>query len=260
MQAYRNVFFTRPDPVLAEGAVHIWHGFLDRPIPETNLLAQSLSAEERRRAARFRFDCDRDRYIARHALLRIILGRYAGIEPRAVRFEQGTQGKPAMRAPGAGRSVRFSLSHTNGYAVLVFSRTSELGVDIELVRDISDMEQIVERFFSPRDKELFHGLPSAKRKDAFFGWWTRMEALAKATGAGLALQLNTHSAASCSPQLDAWSVHSLQLVPGFAGAVAVEKEHGSLICYAWEASGGCSAAGTGQDRENSGRSKGEHTA
>ena len=54
--------------------VHIWCASLDVP-PETSArLYATLTFDERNRSARFRFERDRQRFIAAHGVLRDLLG------------------------------------------------------------------------------------------------------------------------------------------------------------------------------------------
>ena len=44
----------------------------------------------------------------------------------------------------------------------------EIGIDIETIREIPEMEQIVERLFSDTEKKVFYALPENKKKTFFF--------------------------------------------------------------------------------------------
>src|SRR5713226_9326224 len=81
---------------LPNDEVHVWRADLDRPRLQLRRLYGMLSADEQQRAGRFRFERDGNRFIARRGLLRIILGRYLGVEPGSLRFCYGPNGKPAL--------------------------------------------------------------------------------------------------------------------------------------------------------------------
>ncbi len=143
----------------------------------------SLSPEERERAARFRFDEHRCRWIAAHVALREILLKYTD----DVQFILGENGKPSL----AGGGVHFNLSHSGDLAIVAVS-DGDLGVDVEQIRDF-DYESI---------------MPAANREE-FFRAWTRKEARLKARGLGLG-----------SPEPEDLWVEDLELCDGYAGAVA----------------------------------------
>jgi len=59
---------------------------------------------------------------------------------------------------------------------------------VERIRPIPDVEQLVARFFLPRNA-AFRALPEGQRPVAFFNLWTRKEAWLKAIGEGIASSL-----------------------------------------------------------------------
>jgi 4'-phosphopantetheinyl transferase len=61
----------------------------------------------------------------------------------------------------------------------------QIGIDIELIKPISDMNRMVELYFSKLESEVFTALPEAIRTGAFYSAWTRKEAYLKSIGEGL---------------------------------------------------------------------------
>jgi 4'-phosphopantetheinyl transferase len=64
-----------------------------------------------------------------------------------------------------------------------------VGVDVEPVRAFPDAAAVVERFFSPRERQAYRACAPGERLAAFFTLWTRKEAYVKALGLGLSLDL-----------------------------------------------------------------------
>src|SRR5690606_22853124 len=91
----------------------------------------------------------------------------------------GTHGKP--RLPGCG--VDFSLSHSGDRVVLVLAEGTEVGVDVERESD-RDIDRLAEMVLSAPEREVLAGM--ADRRRGFHAYWSRKEALLKATGHGLA--------------------------------------------------------------------------
>jgi 4'-phosphopantetheinyl transferase len=151
-------------------------------------LVELLDSDERERATGFYFGRDRYNYIAAHGLLRLVLGRQLGVDPRALRFDRGRHGKPHLVPP---TELRFNLSHTHGLVAVAFCRGRDVGVDVEAVREGSKIEAIGRQFFCPEEVEDILALSPADQRAAFFRCWTRKEALIKATGMGLSLPLDT---------------------------------------------------------------------
>jgi 4'-phosphopantetheinyl transferase len=231
---------------LAERDIHIWRADLDLQIMGFQKLYQTLSIDERVRAERFHFEKDRRWFIAARGILREILGCYLGVEPNAFRFCYGRNGKPRLAGISGKEAIYFSLSHSEGIALYGFTRNHEIGVDIEYMRDISEMDQIVERFFSVREKRVFHTLPENQKKEAFFKCWTRKEAYLKAVGDGLSRPLESFDVTlgrgepaillrmeEGSNVAFRWSIQDLKPTLGFAAAIAVEGENLEFRCWQW---------------------------
>ena len=176
---YYDVLSMMPHPRLREREIHLWPASLDA---DAESLAPLLSQDERERARRFLFERERRRFIACRGWLRLLLGRYLATEGAALRFGYGPKGKPYVDG-----GPHFNLSHSGGMALLAFCAAEEVGVDLEVVRDIDDAEAIGRRHFARAEIERWMAAPPPERTRVFFVWWTRMEAVGKALGEGLAV-------------------------------------------------------------------------
>ncbi|HEX7239289.1 MAG TPA: 4'-phosphopantetheinyl transferase superfamily protein [Longimicrobiaceae bacterium] len=226
--------------------VHVWNTPLDPPDETVRRARALLSEDERARADRFRFDRDRRRFTVARGVLRTLLGRYLGVDPRRVAFGYGSHGKPAL-ADDVGSGLRFNVSHSGELALHSFTRGRELGVDVELVHAIKDADAVAERFFSAAENEVFRSLPADARTDAFFNCWTRKEAYIKAVGEGLSFPLHVFDVSlrpgepalllgSRDPrQAERWSLHGLpDPAPGYRAALVVEGAGCEAACWRWE--------------------------
>ena len=203
--------------------------------------------EERMKAERFHFEQDRERFITGHGILRTILGYYLGVEASRLQFCYGKNRKPALADKFGKGIILFSMSDSEGLALFAFTRDREIGVDIERVRDIPEMDQIAEQFFSVRENAVFCALPESKKKEAFFNCWTRKEAFIKAIGDGLYCPLDSFVVSLVpgeparllriggdSKGISRWSIKDLRPAPGYAAAFAVERRSWRLYCWQWE--------------------------
>ncbi len=226
--------------------VHVWCARLDQSISSLARLIQTLSVDERMRAERFHFEQDRQRFIVGRGLLRAILGYYLGIEPGQLHFCYGMYGKPALSETPGTSTLRFSLAHAHGLALYAVTRDRELGVDLEYIRHIADAEQIVNRYFSEREKAAFHALTADKKQEAFFIYWTCKEAFLKASGEGLTGPLNQIDVSLVpgeparllcvegdAKEASRWTLQELRPVPGFVAALVVEGQGWRLSCWNW---------------------------
>ena len=166
----------------------VWLAFLDE---QPSSIVECLSVEERERAARFVFEDDRRRYRLAHAALRVRLGRYLGQPPELLRFAQGPAGKPTLADDhDDGARCAFNLSHSADVAAIAIAPRGELGIDIECQRVVGDSQAIVDRHFTPAEREAWHALAPMQRDAAFLRCWTRKEACIKALGSGLSTPLH----------------------------------------------------------------------
>jgi 4'-phosphopantetheinyl transferase len=218
--------------------IHIWQ------IPLTPLDtapdARWLDAEERRRAAAFKFDADRHRFMAAHAALRAALAFHACCAPDALQLATSADGKPYLR----GSAWQFNLSHSENLALLAVTRGGPLGIDVERVRplgsrrgtatDAGDELALAERHYSPAEVRHLQALPERERRAAFFCCWTRKEACVKALGTGIFTDLRAIEVGfDGGVRVGGLFVQGLHLrespaTDGFVAALATSGEPGNL--------------------------------
>jgi 4'-phosphopantetheinyl transferase len=156
---------------------------------------QLLSDDERHRASRFRFDEHRRRFIVRRAMRRIVLGRLAGTDPAAVRFETSEHGKP--RLAGIESALEFSASHS-GDLGLVVTGSRVVGADLEVLDRPMDYLRFAEHHFTREEHSEIARHHGDRLRIAFFNCWTAKEAYLKALGHGLTRSLESF-AVRCEP-------------------------------------------------------------
>lgn len=175
--------------------------------------AAVLSPDEHRRAARFRFPRDHARFVAARGLLRTLLGQHVGVNPGRIEFAHGEHGKP--RFADDEMELRFNLSHSAGVMALALCEGREVGIDIEAVRDDLHAARIARRYLPVEAAEEIERHAGAERTEEFFRAWVRQEAYAKGRGAGLEL-------IGQKPEPEDWTVVDLELIDGYAAALAIE--------------------------------------
>ena len=151
-----------------------------------------LDAGERGRAARFRFDKDRIRYIAAHSQARRHLGARLGLASAAVPLITTENGKPVVDIAAASRagadpealSLCFNLTHSGAVGYLAIAPFS-VGIDVELYRSLEDLQPLIDSYCSPEEIDALGALPVGQRCLGFLGVWTRKEAALKAWGTGI---------------------------------------------------------------------------
>jgi 4'-phosphopantetheinyl transferase len=161
--------------------LNLWYVDLDVSADILNCFRQWLSRDELAKAKRFRSDLHQARYIVGRAALRRVLADRLGCSPAGIRFSYGRNGKPMLE--GNLGNVEFNLAHNGGDAVIALSGGAAIGVDIELVRPIADVESLARLVFSDVERRELEFAPDPV--SAFLNGWTRKEAYVKALGLGL---------------------------------------------------------------------------
>ena len=218
---------------LQNNEVHVWRSTLDLP---TELFAKLLSSDEQIRADRFRFAQHRQRFIAGRGILRSLLSRYLKIAPDQLQFVYSEKGKPSLVA----QRLQFNVAHSQGLALYAFALDRPVGVDLEQVRAIADLNALTQRFFSPNEHAAVCNLPLDQQSKAFFRYWTCKEAYLKATGDGLAklqaleVSLDSNQAYLTKiPQgnIADWRLQELVPAEGFVGAIVTSSQNCDLTCW-----------------------------
>jgi 4'-phosphopantetheinyl transferase len=144
-------------------------------------------------------------------------------------------------------------------ALYAITSRSTVGVDVEFVGALPDLEGIARQFFSGRELDRLHRLSNEKRLLAFFTGWTRKEAYLKARGQGLTGspdQVEVCLESFDTTVLDAvdseegghgfWRIETVLPAPGYVGAVAAEGDDWRIRWLDWQA---CRALGEPRQME-----------
>lgn len=225
---------------LAEGEVHIWLVRADDAGVCHACCENLLSAEERERAARFKFEKDRRLYTAAHAGLRSILAAYLNAAPGDLEFELGRRGKPRLAPRFTKHRLEFNLSHSSEVALVAVTREQEIGVDVEQIKENFTFAEVAERYFTAKEVSAIRALPAALQRRAFYQCWTSKEAFLKAKGVGLSGELDEveivrdgEGRVQVKSTLPGWHLHELNPGPGYVGAVTLAGNEFDFRCYGW---------------------------
>ena len=225
---------------MLDQSVHVWAVRLDDGSVDLGQAREFISANERQRAERFKFERDRRRYLIAHAALHALLSRYLPVGSGPLSFDYGSNGKPKLSQALAPASVKFNLSHSNELALLAVTRGGEVGVDIEYVKENFEFQDIAEKFFTAKEVAAIRSLPVDLQRQAFFKCWTSKEAFLKAKGTGLSGKLDEVEIAVTATQevqvtagVPGWSLAELAPIDGYEAALVVEGLPLPIKHYLW---------------------------
>jgi 4'-phosphopantetheinyl transferase len=228
------------DVCIRGNEVHVWRARLDDAGFCLSCGEKLLSSEEKERAAKFKFERDRRRYIVSHAGLRSVLSTYLDFAAESLKFVAGPSGKPKLAPIPGEKLVQFNLSHSNEVALIAVAREKEVGVDVEWMERDTPFREIAGRFFSAPEVAALNALPSHLQKVVFFKCWTSKEAFLKAKGTGLSGKLDEVEIVSSEKGLHMksavsnWRLAELEPGDGYAGAVVLEGNECKIQCYLWQ--------------------------
>lgn len=228
---------------LERNELHIWH---IRPAEMEGVALADIphiSSQELLRARRYKKPQHGLWWAFVRSAMRNILSEYLAIDPESIRFDQQLNVKPKLIGTHQ-TNIEFNLSHTKEYALLAIHAFIPVGVDVEALAEISDMQSVVQRFFSLAEQEPLYREPISRQLQSFYQIWTRKEALIKANGLGLSAplqdfdvpvgELSLWDSAVLRADLLLLGQHvlvDLSLSSGFIGAVCLHlgsQEHAKL--------------------------------
>jgi 4'-phosphopantetheinyl transferase len=226
---------------LQDSCVDVWKVSLGCSEADLAHAHQILSLDEQRRAAQIGSKPMRSAFIGARAALRSLLGLYLHRMPSTIRFTYEAHGKPGLCGDAG---VRFSAARSGEVAAFAFCSKMDVGIDLERFRILPSMDRVVERMFSPGERQQFHLLPSEQKQRAFFACWTRKEAYAKATGQGILTRFDNFSVDADpdepKPEIrfdgiptaaEVWVLHDLRLADEYAAALAYQGAERTISIF-----------------------------
>jgi 4'-phosphopantetheinyl transferase len=228
---------------LATDVVHVWRIPVAADAAHANDFSCLLTPMEQARANRFTRGEDRARFELGRAVLRCLLARYLGVTPRQVGIEQDQAGKPVLDASTRADEgmIHFNLSHSGGWIVAAFARSSAVGIDVEAVSAKSASAQLIEYLMSDNEMQSLQMLPKQQQVAAFFKCWTSKEAFVKGLGVGLSVPLKAIEV-SVDPEVpaqllsapqelsaDNWYLRTLDFSEGYAATLALAATSAEVV-------------------------------
>jgi 4'-phosphopantetheinyl transferase len=196
---------------LAVAEAHVWWADRRHASPR---LEELLDEVERERLSAYRAAEDRGRFLVGCTLAKIALGRYFGRPPDLIRFSRSCpdcgrhHGKPRLTAPQKNR-IEFSISHSGDLVAVAVAAEAPVGIDLERLDRSLRVDELARLVLAASEARALAALGPERRERDFLVGWTRKEAVAKATGAGLRLPLTQIliTPPDEPPQVLAWPCH-----------------------------------------------------
>ncbi|MVN22466.1 4'-phosphopantetheinyl transferase family protein [Mucilaginibacter arboris] len=178
----QTTWIKAPEKVYADfSSVAVWKASVSQLKPHLQNLQALLSVPETEKALRYKQENDRNQHVLSKAVLRILLSRYTGIDPKEIRFKADQNKKPCLENAFSGQ-LHFNVSHS-GNCILVAIADTPVGIDVEKINASFTYQNMLNFSFNQEEADFIEN--SAHPIQSFYQLWTRKECLLKATGKGL---------------------------------------------------------------------------
>jgi len=165
--------------------VEVWWARIEQAQPE---FLADLNPIEQERYARYRRDADKARFLLGVTMVRRLLGARMMLPPASVVLDRSCRdcGEPhgKVRTDGA----ELSVTHSGDWVGLAIG-TAPVGLDVERIDSAQNVDGVARMSLAPEEQHELAQYDGLAKAHAFTRYWTRKEALLKATedgiGAGL---------------------------------------------------------------------------
>jgi 4'-phosphopantetheinyl transferase len=189
-------------PAMGKNDVFVWKFNPNHLLTYSDGLQNFLSDTEKIRMDRLVDINSRQEFIICRGVLRFLLSQFTHLKPAEVQLSDDKHGKPELLLEMHAHPVFFNISHTEKLCLMAFSCENEVGVDVELVQPIKELDSMAKIYFSQKEFAIWRTKDEAEKTALFHEYWCAKEAILKAAGCGLTIhpgQVNTLDAFSGLP-------------------------------------------------------------
>lgn len=177
---------------------------------------QWLTVPMLKKASAFRQEIDATRYLLGKILLLKAMALHHPVPFTLDQLQEDAYSKPHF--PGA---PHFNISHSGNYVLCAMSSSGVIGVDVEHVHpvEVGDFEKC----FTGQEWTVIHN--DVEPLQAFFRFWTRKEAVMKADGRGMHIELLSFEVINDQVLLDGryWHLQELRLADDYCAHLATPE-------------------------------------
>ena len=136
------------------------------------------------------YESPRHRFTLCRAALRSVLCRELGCSNEHLAFRTSKHGKPYATVCGRSAPISFNVSHGGAHGLIALAPGGQVGIDVEERVPHRNLHELIEAVFGPNEKHELSAANNRDRLHLFFRLWTMKEALSKAHGMGLSLDVS----------------------------------------------------------------------
>lgn len=191
---------------LVAGRVFIFKTPVSAAVPE---LLSLLNETESERYDSYRKEDDKKRALLSFALLRLLLSRVTGKAPEKIKISRACpicgkpHGKPKVLEE---EPIEVNISHSGKWVLIAIALHTPVGIDVEKRTPDLIEDEMVKKVLSTEELREWEKLSCSEKEAAFYRYWTRKEAILKATGEGLTVPMPGLSVSrqEMTPRLIRW--------------------------------------------------------
>jgi 4'-phosphopantetheinyl transferase len=143
-----------------------------------------LPTNEVEKSEEYHYSQDKLHFTKCRSILRKTLSKWLDEDPTTIGIKMGRTGKPQL---DASHRIKFSITHTKGFAGIAFCKGFEVGLDVESSTRVTDFNKVSKKVFTDSEQMKISSNSDIDAKKMFFRFWTAKEAFLKNTGHGLTL-------------------------------------------------------------------------
>lgn len=106
-------------------------------------------------------------------------------------FESAEHGKPFAVVCGVPAPIHFNMSDSGEHGLIALVAEGQIGIDVEERTDKRDLDGLAEAVFGQEEQSVVALASGWERVEGFYRLWTMKEALLKALGTGLHLDVSS---------------------------------------------------------------------
>lgn len=173
--------------------VHIWKYPLKLPNDLLSNYIYLLSNAEKEQVNKIKISDLKFRSICSKLISKDILSRYLGDEMSNIKFSYNDYGKPIISKRNNQVTVNFNISHSVEMGIIAITKTELVGIDIEKIINLDDIDNIINLCFSDYEISMISELNTYDKLKMFYKIWTGKEAFIKAIGMGFSFNVKNIS-------------------------------------------------------------------
>ncbi|MBI9031403.1 4'-phosphopantetheinyl transferase superfamily protein [bacterium] len=187
--------------------------------------------EERQRAEKYTSP-GAERKILSYMIRRIVLSILLDCDPLDIKYKYNKNGKPFDEED----RIFFNVSQRDNWLGLLLDFQDEVGVDIEIVKNIPKFNAFLSSYLSPKEKKIVIKQEGYMREYTAHAFWSMKESYLKAIGVGLSydmkkIEFHSQFIEEKKSVFYTWIKDRVELDNAFSMQVVFKEDDRVIYCF-----------------------------